>query len=122
MEKKLQQDVQRFRFQLYGATLDPQLVSKFVKFVVGKPPPAAGSLSNFSYRSLVVHRLSHTLEFLRIPSGHAAGDDADCRPTATGKRNYFATNQFAEHANCARNPQARSKAGNGSFFGVLNDE
>src|SRR5260221_12572856 len=40
-------------------------------------------------------------------------------PTATGKRNYFATNQSAEHANCARDPQARSKAGNGSFFGVL---
>src|SRR5260221_4179320 len=119
MEKELQQDVQRLRFQLYRFTLNPQLPSQFVKFVVCKTPQASGSLSNFSYSSFEIHRLSPALEFLRIPSGHAAGDGADCRPTATGKRNYFATNQSAEHANCARDPQARSKAGNGSFFGVL---
>src|ERR1700731_195912 len=40
----------------------------------------AGSLCNVACRSLEIHKLSHTLEFLRIPSGQVAGGTCTLSP------------------------------------------
>src|SRR5881227_2227210 len=70
MKKKLKQNLQRLRFELQRLAFRAQLAPKFVKFVVGETPKASRGLFHTYCRSLVIHEVSASLEFLRIPSGH----------------------------------------------------
>ena len=70
MKKKLKQNLQRLRFELYRLAFRAQFTAQFVKFVVGETPKASRGFFYIYCRFLVIHEVSASLEFLRIPSGH----------------------------------------------------